>query len=120
MAVTVVLFVTLMSVVAVAVVLVVIVAHLPIARHIDIVVPIVTNEVDLSSTGMVFSAMLAPMLFVTRRDMQIDGSRGDNHGFRLNDNRVRVYQYRRRKIADGDLAVESGLPHTDGHRGIGR
>jgi len=51
---------------------VVIVTVLAIAGHVFIVVPIVAYEIYRPAAGMVLRAMFVPVLFMSRRDMQID------------------------------------------------
>src|SRR5690349_11402764 len=68
------------------------------------------HEINRSLARMVFVAVLAPILGVTRRYVQIDGLdwRGANHHRRgLRDHRLRVHHWRRRGIADRDLTVDS-------------
>ena len=43
-----------------------------VARHVFVVVPIVSYKVDPPAARVVFSAMLRPMLFVAGWDMQVD------------------------------------------------
>ena len=45
---------------------------MPVSRHVFTVVPIIAHEVDRSTAGVVFRAMLAPVLLVTRPHMQVD------------------------------------------------
>ena len=43
-----------------------------VARDVFVVVPIIAHEVDRSAAGMVLGTMLAPVLLVPRRDVQVD------------------------------------------------
>ena len=51
---------------------VVIPAITSVARDVFVVVPIIAHEVDRSAAGIVLGAMLAPVLLVPRRDVQVD------------------------------------------------
>ena len=51
---------------------VVIVPVVAIVGHVFIVVPIVTYEIDWPTAGFVLGAMFVPVLFMSRRDMQVD------------------------------------------------
>src|SRR5579862_5447244 len=80
-----------------------------------LVVPVVLYEVDRPPAGVVFGAMLLPVLLVPRTHVQIDrggvgilGSGCHNHRLRVDDRRIRV-------STDIDLTVEAGLSnrHSD-------
>jgi hypothetical protein len=51
---------------------VVIVPVVAIVGHVFIVVPIVTYEIHWPTAGIVLGAMFVPVLFMSRRDMQVD------------------------------------------------
>jgi hypothetical protein len=53
-------------------VVVVIPTIMSVARDVFVVVPIIAHEVDGSAAGMVLGTMLAPVLLVSRRDVQVD------------------------------------------------
>src|SRR6266705_585770 len=96
-----------MAVTVMSMVLVVIAIYLPVARYVYVVVPVVTDKVDRPTAGVVGRTMLAPVLLMTRRNVQIDRRGHHDHRRRLNHHRMRVHQLRRWKIADSDLAVEA-------------
>ena len=43
-----------------------------VTRHVFFVVPIIAHKVDRSTAGVVLRAMLAPVLLVTLRHVQVD------------------------------------------------
>jgi len=43
-----------------------------VARYVLLVVPIISHEIDRTTASMVFRTMLAPVLLVAGRDMQVD------------------------------------------------
>jgi len=86
-----------------------------VSRHVFIVVPIIAHEVDPPAAGVVLRTMLAPVLLVPRRHVQIN-RRGRNEFRRLlNYHRLRIDQLRLRRVADIDLAEESGLADSNRH-----
>ena len=64
--------VSLLVPVPVSMLAIVIVTVVAIARHVFIVVPIVTYEIHRPAAGIVLSAMFVPVLFMSWRDMQVD------------------------------------------------
>src|ERR1022692_4141125 len=99
-----------MTVVAVLMLMLVLVS-----RHVFVVVPVIAHEVAPPAAGVVLGAMLAPVLFMARRHVQID--RRSRHEFRrrLDHHRSGIYYLRLRNVADIDLAEESGLADGDRH-----
>jgi len=51
---------------------VVIPAIMSVTRDVFVVVPVIAHEVDRSAAGIVLGTMLAPVLLVPRRDVQVD------------------------------------------------
>ena len=47
-------------------------ANMFVVGDVFVVVPLISHEVDRPTAGMVFPTMLAPMLLVSRRNMQVD------------------------------------------------
>ncbi len=89
-----------------------------VSRHVFIVVPVIAHEVDSPAAGVVLRTMLAPVLLVPWRYMKVN-RRGRNELRRLLDyHRLRIDQLWLRKIADIDLAEESGLSDTDRHADV--
>jgi len=86
----------------------------PVMRHVLVVVPVIPHKVDRSTTCVVLSAMLLPMLFVARWHMQVDRPAAILWRL-LNDHRLLINQLRLRRITQIDLSVKTRLTHTDGH-----
>ena len=75
-----VLFVMVTVVVVVVAMILVMTASVPmiaaavlVTRHVLLVVPIVSHKVDPPAAGVIFGAMLCPVLLVARWHMQVDG-----------------------------------------------
>lgn len=92
---------------------------LPVLRNVDIAVPSVLYEIDGPAAGIVLMAMLAPIFRVTGRNVQVDGFFHDRAVRRPNYDGPPVDDLRRGEIADVDVAVKTGLPHTDGYAYVG-
>ena len=82
-------------------------------RDVLVVVPIIPHKVDPAAAGIVLRAMLAPVLLMSRRDMQVNRRCGhilrrlrDDHGLRIDHRRAR-------SAADIDLTVEARLADGD-------
>jgi len=83
--------------------------------YVFVVVPVIAHEVDPPAASVVLRTMLAPVLLVPWRYVQVN-RRGRNELRRLLDHhRLRIDQLRLRKIADIDLAEDSGLADSDRH-----
>ena len=92
---------------------------LAVVGNVDAVVPGLLHEVDRLSACTVLRAVLAPVLRVPGRHMQIErlAYHADRH--RLNHHRLCVYEPRRlRNRADIDAPVEAGLAGDDRHAAI--
>jgi len=63
-------------------------------------------EVHRPIAGVVLSAMLAPILRMARRHVQVDGRR--RGGLRLDQHRLRIDHGRRRGVADLNLTIHTG------------
>jgi len=88
-------------------------------RNVHIVVPTVLNEINRPAAGVVLMAMFAPMLRMTRRDVQIKGLRDNNGGRRRrNQHGTRVDHRRPWSIADVDASVKTRLINRDGNTDI--
>lgn len=86
-----------------------------VSRHVFVVVPVIAHEVDPPAAGVVLRTMLAPVLLVPRRYVQVD-RRGRDEFRRLPDHHgLRIDQLWLRRVADIDLAEESGLADSDRH-----
>src|SRR5882724_1823891 len=89
-----------------------------IARHIHILVPVVTHEINRPAAGAVLAAMLGPVLGVAGRNAQVEW-RPMLDGDVLDDHRVAVDHAWLRKITDVDLPIESRLADVDGYADVG-
>ena len=81
--------------------------------YIDVVVPIVLDEIHLTAARVVLVAVFAPLLCMAGGYMQVKRWRRLSYVNPLNDDRLRVDQYRRWRIADIDAAVKPRLSDTD-------
>ncbi|MFD2271909.1 hypothetical protein ACFS07_14010 [Undibacterium arcticum] len=79
-------------------------AMLTVARNVDVVIPTILDEIDPLTAGIVSIAILAPVLGMARRHMQVE--RWACHSHRLDDDRLRVDQLWRRHIADVNAAIK--------------
>lgn len=99
---------------------------LAIMVNIDRVVPIIANEIDRHPTSVVLATVFIPILFVARRNVQINRRWRSDHGHLTNNDRRGVNQFRLRRIADFDATVKSWLsnahrnPHIAGKSRPGR
>ena len=83
--------------------------------HVFVVVPVIAHEVDPPAAGVVLRAMLAPVVLMPRRHVKVN-RRGRNEFRRLLDHHgLWIDQLGLRKVADIDLAEESGLAYSDRH-----
>ena len=87
--------------------------------HIDIVVPPVTHEIDGSSTGVIFAAVFAPFLLMTRRYMHINWLVNNTGRYRSNHDWFCVNELWLRIVPDVNTTIKSGLADTDRHTNIG-
>jgi hypothetical protein len=86
--------------------------------RVDVVIPMVGDEVNRSIAGVIFATMLRPMSFMSRRDMEVQwlwrryayNHRGGDYNHWTRDEQLG----RGHTAADGDLPVHAG--HADIHR----
>ena len=89
-----------------------------VSRHVFVVVPVIAHEVDPPAAGVVLRTMAAPVLLVPRRHVKVN-RRGRNEFRRLLDHHgLRIDKLWLRKVADIDLAEESGLADSDRHADV--
>src|SRR5581483_5306745 len=90
-----------------------------VTRRVYLVIPTIRHEIDGPAAGTVFMAMLRPMPFVARRNVQVQrrgrrGTRNDRHGNR--DHGPGEDQFGRRRhrdlSANRELAVEARRRHV--------
>ena len=110
--------VTMIAVIAMIIVIAAIRVLASVARDVFFVVPIVAHEIDRPAARVVLRAMLAPVLLVPRRDVQVD--RLDSHVLRGPHcyDRLRIYDGRPGDVADIDLPKESGFTQRNRHADI--
>jgi len=88
-------------------------------RHIDIIVPPVTHEIDRLSASIIFAAVFAPFLLMTRRHVQVDRLI-DNAGRRMPDHDgLCVNEFRSRIVSNVNAAIKTRLADADRHTDIG-
>jgi hypothetical protein len=88
-------------------------AMVAIMGHVHVLIPIVANEVDRVSAGLVAVAVLTPVFFMTRLNAKVD--RMPRHGHRLwnDDHRPRIDDLRLWSLTDIDVSIEPGLADGD-------
>ena len=86
----------------------------PVMRHIDIVVPFVTHEIDWSSASIIFGAVFVPVFFMTGRYVHIERllyydapRRGSNHDGSF------VNEFRPRSVPNINAPIKARLADTD-------
>jgi len=95
-----------------------VIVAMSILRHVFVVVSIIAHEIDGAAAGVVLRAMLAPVLLMSRRDMQVDGLRWNVLRRARNDDRLCIDHWRGRNIANVDLTVKAWLADADGYADI--
>ena len=83
-------------------------------RSVDVVVPALRYEVHGSAAGIVFAAMLRPVLLVSRGDVEIERlGRRDTHddACRHRNDRTWHDQLGRRHVPENDLAIQARGGH---------
>ena len=88
-------------------------------RHIDIVVPPITHEIDRLAAGVIFAAVLFPVFFMSGRYVQVDWL-GNTTGSSLsNHDGSCVNEFWLRKVSDVNVTIKAGLADADRHADIG-
>lgn len=82
-------------------------------RCVLFLVPIIANEIDGSSARVIFGAMLAPVFFMTGRNMQINRLCTDDNGRPWADDRLGVDHRGSRDSADVDLSKKARLANSN-------
>ena len=88
-------------------------------RYIDVVIPLISHEIDRPATGIVFMTMFCPMFFVSRRNMQIERRMRHTHRHGTDHDRLRINDLWPWKVSDIDLAIKAWLTNADRHADIG-
>ena len=87
--------------------------------YIDLVIPLISHEIDWPATGIVLMTMFCPMFFVSRRNMQIERRIRHTHRHGTDHDRLRINDLWPWKVSDIDLAIKAWLTNTDRHTDIG-
>jgi hypothetical protein len=106
------------SMIAVAVIIAILLGTRMVLRHIDIIVPLIAHEIDGVTAGIVSITVSAPVFRMAGRDSQVDRLSNDN-GRRPNHDGSCIYDFRLRKASDVYAAIEAWLADADGHTHIG-
>jgi hypothetical protein len=106
------------TMIAVAVIISILLGTRMVLRHIDILVPFVAHEIDGVAAGIISVAVTAPVLRMAGRDSQVDRLSNDN-GRRPNHDGSRVDDFRLGKASDVYAAVKARLADADGHTHVG-
>lgn len=88
-------------------------------RHIDILVPLLAHEVDRLAAGIIFAAVLFPILGMTGRYVQIDRFLDDMNRRRPDHDGLSINHLRPRCVPDVKAAVKARLADAYGHPDIG-
>ena len=90
---------------------------LTILRHIHIVIPMILHEIYRTTACIVLATIIAPLLCMPRRNMQIDWLIGN--AYRPYDDGLRVNQHRTWEITDIDASVKAWLTNRNRDADIG-
>ena len=88
-------------------------------RHIDVVIPLISHEIDGPATSIVFVTMSFPMFFVSGRNMQIERRIRHTHRHGTDHDRLWINDLWPWKVSDIDLAIKAWLTNADRHADIG-
>jgi hypothetical protein len=88
-----------------------------IAWNVFVVVPFILHKKDALSAGIVFAAVLMPMLFITGRYTQID--RRAVHWNLLDDSRLGIDHLRLRIAADINPSIKAGFAYANRDTNVG-
>jgi len=88
-------------------------------RHIDIVVPPVTHEIDRLAASIIFAAVLAPFFLMTGRHVQVDRLINNTGRSMPNHDGLCVNELGLRIIIDVNAAIKTRLADADRHTDIG-
>ena len=88
-------------------------------RDIYIIVPSFLYEIDWMAAGIVFVAVLAPVLRMSRRHVHVNGLIKDTDRCGMNDDRTCVNDFGMGKTPDVDTTVKARLGDTDRDPDVG-
>jgi len=90
-----------------------------ILRHIGIIIPPVTHEIDRAAAGIVFMAVLAPFFLMARRYVHVNWLINNADGRWPNHDRLCVNKFRLRIVSYINATIETWLANTYRHSDIG-
>jgi len=90
----------------------------PMMRHINIIIPPVTHEVDGSAASIILVAVLAPFFLMSGRNVQVNRLFG-NACMRSNHDWFRINDFRMGNASDVNAAEKTGLTNADRHADVG-
>lgn len=88
-------------------------------RYVDIVVPSLFHEIDRTATGIVFVAVLAPVLRMPRGHVHVNRLINDADRCGMNDDGSCVDDFGMGKTSDVNAAIKAWLGDADGNADIG-
>jgi hypothetical protein len=87
--------------------------------NIGIIVPFILNKIYRLTTGIVLSAVLAPVLLMTGRYAQVDWLDSPTPRHRLYQYRLLVDKFWPWSVPYVNATIEARLPNADGYANIG-
>lgn len=88
-------------------------------RHIDIIVPTITHEIDWTAAGIIFIAVLAPFFLMTGRYMHVDWLMNNPDRGRVDNHRSCVNEFWFRIVSDVNATIKAWLTYADRYTDIG-
>ncbi len=105
------------AIVVIVAMIIVIAVTFTILRCINVVIPVVADEIDRPTTGFIAPAITFPIFLVTRWHAQIQRLMNDTGAF--NDDRLRVNNLGLREATEVDAPIKSWLADANRHADIG-
>jgi len=87
-------------------------------RHIDIVVPPITHEIDRLAASVIFAAVLFPFFFMSRRYVQVDWRGNTTNSSPPNHDGPCVNEFWLRIVSDVNATIKARLADADRHADI--
>ena len=87
-------------------------------RHVYIVVPTITHEIDRLAASVIFAAVLAPVFLMTRRYVQVDWLVSSTSRSMPDLNGSCVNEFWLRIVSDVNAAIKTRLADADRHTDI--
>jgi hypothetical protein len=108
------------SVTIIAIAMMVVFISFAIARGINVVVPIIAYEIDRPAAGIISTAVVFPFLSLAGWHSQIHWLLYYTYRYRLNQNRLTIYDLWLGKIANVDMPIKAGLSDRNRDANVGR